>query len=334
MNTTSEPSPERDPVEALLQQAAPRQVPPADIQREVHDAVAAEWQEVTRRAQTRRRAMQFGLAASFVVAAGLAFNLLNVSAPDLKTVASVDRIHGPVYRLGADAEPRGLVAGEELLEGQIIVTQNEAGLGVHWSGGRSLRVDQNTRVEFVAADEVFLHSGLVYFDSMPLDPEITTNVAGLTVTTPHGAVTHVGTQFMAEVDGETLRVSVREGKVRVLGRMFDEAAGRGQQLEIASGGRPVKTNISPHSAAWQWAEAIAPRINVDGMSTWDFLQWVGRETGNRIVFETAEAERIAKRGRLKGSVNADPRTELRIRMLGEDLAYTVAAGVITVTVNK
>ena len=118
----------------------------------------------------------------------------------------------------------------------------------------------------------------------------------------------------------------------VAGRLFDDTAIRGQQLELSSGSRPVKTNISPHSAAWQWVEATAPSMDVDGMSTWDFLQWVGRETGNKVEFATPDAERIAKRGRLKGSVNTDPRTELRIRMLGEDLAYTVASGEITVTV--
>ena len=334
MSTTSEQSPERDPVEALLQQAAPRQAPPAEIEREVRDAVTAEWQQATRRARTRRRTLQFGLAASFAVAAAIAFNLLNVGAPVAETVASVDRMHGPVYRLGPNAEPLGLTAGDELLEGQIVLTQNEAGLGVHWSGGRSLRVDQDTRLEIVAADEVFLHSGQVYFDSQPRDAAIAANLPALTVTTPHGAVTHVGTQFMTEVDGATLRVSVRDGEVRVRGSQFDEAADRGQQLEVVSGGRPVKANISSHSAAWQWTEATAPKIDVEGMSTWDFLQWVGRETGNKVEFTTAEAERIARSGRLKGSVNADPRTELRIRMLGEDLAYTMAAGVITVSVSK
>ena len=55
------------------------------------------------------------------------------------------------------------------------------------------------------------------------------------------------------------------------------------------------------------------------MTVYEFLQWVGRETGHTIRFESQAAETLAKHEQLRGAVNADPRTELRLRMMTVDL---------------
>ena len=267
------------------------------------------------------------------LAAVITFQALNVTAPPAVTFAGVDKIHGPAYRLGADAELVRLQTDETLTAGQVVVAHEQAGIGLRWRSNGSLRLDENTRLEIVSADEVFLHSGRVYFDSQAVTAGASVP-ATLAVSTPHGVVRHVGTQYMADVAGTTLSVSVREGTVVIDGRLFDGSASRGQQLSVSGDGRPVITNISPFSTAWQWVEATAPRIDVDGMSTWEFLQWVGRETGLEVRFASAEAEKIARRGKLKGRVNADPRTELRIRMLGEDLGYSISAGILTISVSE
>ena len=49
MNETSDnrTGPSRDAVEALLEQAAPRPVPPAGVEQEIRAAVRDEWQSVT-----------------------------------------------------------------------------------------------------------------------------------------------------------------------------------------------------------------------------------------------------------------------------------------------
>ncbi len=55
------------------------------------------------------------------------------------------------------------------------------------------------------------------------------------------------------------------------------------------------------------------------MSVFDFLHWVGRETGHDVKFDSGSAEALARSTLLKGSVNAEPRTELRLRMMTVDL---------------
>ena len=55
------------------------------------------------------------------------------------------------------------------------------------------------------------------------------------------------------------------------------------------------------------------------MSVLEFLNWVGRETGHVIRFESDSAEALARSTLLKGAVNAEPRAELRLRMMTVDL---------------
>jgi hypothetical protein len=55
------------------------------------------------------------------------------------------------------------------------------------------------------------------------------------------------------------------------------------------------------------------------MSVFDFLHWVGRETGHAVQFESASAQALARDTQLRGAVNAEPRAELRLRMMTVDL---------------
>ena len=84
-------------------------------------------------------------------------------------------------------------------------------------------------------------------------------------------------------------------------------------------GRPTVTNITGTGADWEWIEAVSPAFDVDGRPVYEFLGWVGRETGYSLEFASADAERLARASLLRGSVERDPRSELRLRMLTTDL---------------
>jgi hypothetical protein len=83
--------------------------------------------------------------------------------------------------------------------------------------------------------------------------------------------------------------------------------------------QPSITNTSGTGSEWQWIEAVSPSISVDGMSAYEFLLWVGRETGHAVEFEAESAENLARNTQLKGRVVASPREELRLRMMTVDL---------------
>lgn len=326
MSKTSEHYAKRDTVEALLEHALPRPRPPADDEQLVRDAVYAEWQKVTGQRRSRRNVVRFALAASALLAVAMTFNAFRPMDVAPAQVASIGKSHGPVHLLGEHDEYRDLADAEAVYAGQVILTGDDAGIGLDWGMGGSLRVDQRTRIEFESDESIYLHSGRIYFDSAAAGSQ-----ALLTINTDHGSLTHVGTQYMAESNSGMLIVSVREGEVEIAGHFYDQTATDGKQVRITGSGRPSIADLPGHGGAWAWVEAMSPNIDLDGMSTHDFIAWVGRETGHKIAYASADAEAIATRGTLKGTVNTDPRNALRVRMMGEDLSYKFDGGTIIVS---
>ena len=279
----------------------------------------------------RRRLGRLAIAASVLVAVAAAFNTFRINGVAPVEVATISKEHGSIYLLGERSELRELPDLTSISAGQTIVTGNSAGVGLRWGrGGGSLRIDANTQLEFLSPVSVRLIRGRIYFDSRALDAVTGSGVdaADFVVETERGKVSHVGTQYMTEVKSGTLTVSVREGEVRVDKRY---SAAAGQQLRLADLAAPSVTNVSRFGSAWQWIEAMAPRLDVDGRSTYDFLQWVGRETGLEVSFASQEAENIAHSGELRGTVATTPRQALEIWMDGELLETKIAGGKIIVS---
>lgn len=225
-------------------------------------------------------------------------------------VASIDRSIGTLYFQSGGSGDLEPVDTASIYTGQTLTTGNDSAAGLKWLAGGSLRVGSHTRIEFVAVDEVFLHTGKIYFDSYGTDP-----VNNFSIRSAHGVVSHLGTQYMAESNATSLIVSVREGEVRIDGTYHDLTIADGQRAQLTGSARPSVVNTSGIGDEWQWVEAVSPNISVDGMTAFDFLQWVGRETGHAIRFGSGHAEDLARTAQLKGNVNAEPRTELRLRMM-------------------
>jgi ferric-dicitrate binding protein FerR (iron transport regulator) len=316
MNETSDnlAVPGNDAVEALLEKAKPRPSPPEAVEQEIRAAVRAEWINTGARRQRRRLAAGFAIAASVTLV--LAVSILGVRQTGIAPVevASIDRSVGTLHVQSDSAGAMESVDTTSVLTGQVLTTGADSAAGLSWLGGGSLRVDSDSRIEFVAANEVFLHSGRIYFDSFASGPD-----NDFSIHTTHGVVSHVGTQYMTESDAASLVVSVREGEVRVDGAFHDSTVHVGQRVQLSGSAQPSITNTSGAGGEWQWIEAVSPNISVDGMSVFDFLHWVGRETGHAVQFESASAEVLARGTQLRGAVNAEPRAELRLRMMTVDL---------------
>lgn len=317
-------------VEALLERAKPRQAPPLDDERIVRDAVHAQWQAVTRKRRVYRRTGQAAIAASVIVATVLAFNTFRITGIAPVEVATIGKVYGPIYLLGERSELRELPDLTSIAAGQTIVTGEGAGVGLSWSQGGSLRIDENTRIEFTSADSVRLLSGRIYFDSRPVAAITGSGVpeAAFVVETEQGSVAHVGTQYMTSIDNNTLTVSVREGEVGIDDLYFAYA---GQQLRLTEAATPSITNVSHFGTAWEWIEQVSPSLDIDGRSTHEFLQWVGRETGLEVSYTSPDAEEIARAGELRGTVDTTPREALDIWMSGELLRTEITGGKLFVS---
>lgn len=316
MNTTSENSAIRDSdaIESLLEKAEPRPAPPPQMARDVRVAVQAEWLAVSGRRRRWRNLTVVATAASILLAVVFALTSLQHTDVAAIEVALLDQSKGTIRLYGSESEATEGDAISTMFAGQVLQTGRDSAAGLAWSGGGSLRVDAHTRIELVSASEIFLYTGRVYFDSFG-----TTDGGTFAVRTELGLVSHIGTQYMAEVSDSGLAVSVREGEVIVSGAASDEPVHRGQRAELNGARRPVITNTSGVGDDWKWVETVSPNISVDDMSAYDFLQWVGRETGYTVHFTSESANATARATELMGVVNADPRDELRLRMMTMDL---------------
>jgi hypothetical protein len=304
-------------------------MPPAADERIVREAVYAEWRSVSGKVRSRQRFTRLAIAASVLLAVAVSFNAFRatgVVAPVV--VASIDKSYGAIYLLGEQSELNEVPDLAMVSAGQTVVTGGKSGVGLAWNGGGSLRIDSATTVEFTGPDAIVLREGRVYFDSQE-------TATAFTIETAHGMVSHLGTQYMTAVDTRGLTISVREGEVNIDRGNGQDTAFAGQQLEIVGGSAAQVTNISRAGALWEWVEATAPSLDFSGKSTYEFLHWVGRETGYDIVFEGAAAEQLARGGRLVGTIpGLDPRRELEVRMLGEDLDYEIDEDSGTINVSS
>jgi hypothetical protein len=323
---------ERDMLGELLRHSSPRPTPAADKTASARAELRREWQELTGQRQRRRRIQTFAVAASLLL--GLVIATLSWRAPvtEFVPVATLDKTFGTVYVLGEDSELRPTDTLDTIYSGQAIVTGNDSGLSVAWGSGGSIRVDENTRIRFTGTGTAFLEEGRVYYDSVYSLPS--TTAAGeapiFSLETQQGTVTHLGTQYMAAVEGDNLVVSVREGNVLIRGRLHEQHVDSGQQATLTGAQRPSLLSISRYGTQWDWVARTMPAANVDGRTLSEFLDWVSRELGLDLRFE-GNAEAVAHEAILRGTVDTSPEDALRLRLATAALDWRIEEGVIYIS---
>ena len=321
-------------LEQLLRQVPPRPTPPELDAERVRSAVHTEWTHMTGKRRVLRRLTTFAIAATVLLVVGVTLNTLRVPSAVPVTVATIDKSIGSIYLLGEQSERQEINDLSIITAGQTILTGHDSGLGLVWGAGGSLRIDEDSRIEFISEGAIVLRSGRVYFDSQPsgLVAGITTGAAApFEIRTEQGVVSHVGTQFMTSVDARSLSVSVREGQVMIDGGTYNETAEEGERIRFSGRGRPEIVNIRRHGGAWNWTEAVAPSIDVDKRSTHEFLTWVSRETGLQLRYRDASAESAANRDTLTGTVRIPPRDALDFWAPTVSVKWRIEGGMIVVS---
>jgi ferric-dicitrate binding protein FerR (iron transport regulator) len=306
-----------DRIEQLLERAAPRPVPPAEDARLIRQSVNAEWRAQVGRRRMRRRGTVAALAATLAACVIVMTRFGGTEQGPPVEIAQVQKRLGAVYLVQDDA---GLVEleGSNLASGQVVQTGKSSGLAFVLRGGLSVRMDEDSRIELLARDLLYLQDGRVYVDAPGNEAPV-----GLTIRTDQGSITHVGTQYMVTIAADELTVSVREGEVLINGNRYKADVTAGERVTLLGTHRPSVARLATHGEPWRWTESLAPRLNIDGMPADEFLKWVSSETGYRIVYEDDHVRGVAGDTILKGVVDRDPRTELQLRLLTMDLVYDV-----------
>jgi ferric-dicitrate binding protein FerR (iron transport regulator) len=320
-------------IEALLRKAPPRPAPSDENMASVRDSVKTEWLAISGKRRARRRLFSLAAAATVILAIAATVNVLRVPSALPIPVATIGKTVGSIYLLGEQSQLHETPNLTDLSAGQTLVTGIDSGAAITWLNGGSLRIDADTRVEFVSPDEIVLRSGRVYFDSQPasLQAGITQSSIGrFAIRTDQGIVKHIGTQYMTGINGGALTISVREGEVEVENAHQQASAVAGQQMTVVGSNRPTFTNISRHGDNWRWVEQMAPEIDIDQRSAYEFISWAARESGFEIRFVSDAVEQRAHETVMSGTVDLEPQDALHTLLQTTDLGARIQDGWIVI----
>ncbi len=303
-----------DLVASLIRAAGRRIEPPADAYQRVLTAATAAFREKT--AKRRGRTWMLVAAAASVAAVTLLLQWNGTSTQ--AQVATVARVIGSVELESGGGWKPMTEARSSLGTGARLRTLAGGSVALALDGGASLRLAAATEVEMEGPRRILLRSGTIYLDNKG------SVGTGYQFETPAGTARDVGTQFELYVAGSALRLRVREGRVEVdrAGQLVTGSAG--EQLEIDVLGSVVRSTIATTDAAWQWAETLAPAPDIDGKPAAVLLDWVARETGRKLHYESATVESRAATVILHGNIrHLAPLAALDVMLATTDLEYAL-----------
>jgi ferric-dicitrate binding protein FerR (iron transport regulator) len=303
----TDPNDNRPPEDAdlsrVLRAIGPRDPPPEDVTRAVHQAVHAEWRAVVdaERAKRRRRfRFRLTVAASIVLVAAAVW--LGASSREKPAVeaASIARLTGDVKADGGLWSMAGAVSERQILySGYDVITGSTGRVALVFGRTVSVRLDRTTEIELMAPDRVRVRAGAVYVDAQPGE----NRGSRLMIDTPAGVVAHLGTQYEVRLVGSAVRIRVREGAITLAQHDGTTQGGQaGEQLTIAPDGRVERAPMPPYGREWDWVSETAPAFVMGDRPLSQFLAWAARELGQEIVYATPESAAEAERARLSGAV--------------------------------
>ena len=282
-------------LEELLRKAGTRVEPPADMMRDVQSAVHAEWRQVVA-ARQQRRTFVWATAASvcaLAIGATIGLRMMNEQG---RPVATLQRAEGEILVAADGSHWSRINAGQHIAVGDYV--RSDARAALQLDNGLALRIDRGTAFKIDSSERLALSAGAVYVDAQPKSAVDTFIVA-----THAGAVRHLGTQYQVRMRVDGIDVSVREGRVVVENETSSTVATAGERLEISKQGSVQRGTILPTDAQWQWASEVAPPFVIENASLSTFLNWIARETGRALVYESPRAQTAAANVKLHGSID-------------------------------
>jgi len=287
-------------IERLIRFAGEREMPSAEAMKRVRAAAEESWRRSVEQPHVRSRRRFLWLPFACAAAVGALVVLLQpagrqpVAAPAV--VARVVTLQGEAS-LQSAAGAVMATRDATVLSATTLVT-GDGRVAAVLPGGLSLRIDRHTRLRFDDREHLGLLEGSLYVDSGGLNTG-----PALSIRTPAGEVSHVGTQFQVLVSGLTTRVRVREGRVTLLPE--DGARQRviaaGDALEMRGSAERWQHGLASFGDDWEWATALAPPLEIENRPLAEFLTWLAREHGWQLRYGDYALQQRTHDIRLHGS---------------------------------
>jgi ferric-dicitrate binding protein FerR (iron transport regulator) len=283
---------ESDSVAALLRKVGRRHAPPPEDYERVLAVSREAWRRTVR--QRARRRWSYSIAASVALISllvGVAWQFDRVQ-PGLQ-VGQLSFVSGGVFAGDTSGEGWRWISqgGIPMLAGSRLRTDTSGRASLRLNADTSLRVAASTDLLLQRANRVELLSGRVYFDVQERGS------GAVEVVTRFGTLRDIGTQFEVLANADGLRVRTREGAVSLARAGSAELleCTSSEELRVDANGHVERGTISAHDEEWAWAAELAEPPRGDGLPLSSFLDWVARETGRRLQYDSEQTrERVGQ----------------------------------------
>lgn len=302
-----------DEISRILSRVGPLEAPPEEMANRVRSVVKDTWMEEVQNKKKQPHWHRYAAAVALFAVTGW-FVLQPDTSVESIAVATIDTDSAGLEwsKDGKNWAPaaESLPVGYQLKSGQV------ASLTFHQ--GMNVRMQADSIVTLMAANEIHLQNGAIYLDSYESSSE-----TPFLVTTEFGRATDIGTQFMVSKRDENWTVQVREGLVSVLDDAMDVTVSAGRKLMVNDENASETSLLPSDDASWAWAEQARPHFSIEGRTLSTYLEWVARETGRQLTYGNPEAEKLAHETRLHGSIgHLTASASLRFVLESTDLQLT------------
>ncbi len=284
-------------IQKLLKAAGKREEPAADIKEDVRIATLDAWQSTVKQHNYKRklkRWMPVALAATVILSILGTYQSLTTNEKDTEPLRLATIAHS-IGEYSISNINRNLE--HAIFEGSVITTSSDGMLALILVDNTTIRLGHQTHITIHADNKIWLHRGHIFIGS----PDLESNVA---VMTSFGKITDIGTQFEVGLEGDSLWVALREGRVIVqLTNNVIEAGsehGRGDLIIVDAQGLVSRRSIESTDARWNWVREIAPPFKLEAASVLNFLEWTASEVGLTLKFQSDAAQHYAKTTTLSG----------------------------------
>jgi hypothetical protein len=311
---------EPDSVAALLRTVGKRSAPPREDYERIFGASRVAWQRAVRRHARRR--WTYALAAGIALVTltvGVLRQLDRASPPVLAGTLTIGS--GPVFSSGTAAEDWHWLAGTDvpLMSGTRLRTDSSGRAALRLVSGTALRIAGSSELILGRDERIELLDGRIYLDTHGAKQ-------GVEIVTRFGTLRDIGTQFEVLATDTSLRIRTREGAVTLTRAQSDTVlqCGVSEELRIDTSGQVERGRIAAFDPEWAWVETLAEAPSGPDLTLRRFLDWVSRETGRQLRYDSPETEARVNQVVLHGTTpNRAPVQALEIALATTDFEYSL-----------
>ncbi len=290
---SNEPREDLDLLGRIVRAAGRRATAPPEIRDRVFAAASATLQ-LKLRSRQQRTLWRMAAAAAVLAAVGIGFATLQSRQP-LPVALSDQFVGEAVFRGDEGGSWAPLARDRKLLAGSQLRTGRGGRVGLILVQGASLRLDELTDVRLTSPNRVEVLAGTVYVDSRATGETIE-------VVTPVGVTRDVGTQFEVQYRDRAQRVRVREGAVLMQVGTGEFRGVAGEQFLVSASGGVQRAAIAANDGSWEWVQLVARAPDIENMPLSALLEWVTRETGRPVRYDSAAVRALTQSTILHGSI--------------------------------